>query len=274
MKLDGSVGILTGASRGIGLHLARALAHKGVHLALAARSADDLERTASTVRSLGVKAITVPTDVTNRDDLERLVQRTSDELGPADLLINNAGIERYTNFHEADFDQIRSILDTNLLAAEWLTRLVLPSMVERRKGHIVNIASVAGKTAVPYNTVYSSSKHGLVGFSWSLREEMKEHGVGVSVVCPGFVSDAGMFHDWSGGSKPPALTRVVPLTKVIDKTLHAIEHDKAEVIVASGLVKVVDVLHAISPGFTTMVARRTGAYRYLEKQGVKAWRDR
>ena len=273
MELRGKVGILTGASRGIGVFLAEALARKGVDLALAARSAEDLESTAKVVRDLGVRAITVPTDVTKREDLETLIARTTEELGPPDLLVNNAGVEHYDYFEEADLDGIESLIKTNLIAAEWLTRLALPEMVRRRSGHIVNIASVAGKTAAPYNTVYSSSKHGLVGFSWSLREEMKRYGIGVSVVNPGYVGDAGMFHDWSRGEKPPGLIKTVTPQKVADETIAAIEKDKPEVMVTTGLARIVDIFHAISPKLTTAIARRTGNYGFLER-GVKEWRGR
>jgi short-subunit dehydrogenase len=271
MELRGTVGILTGASRGIGVYLAEALARKGVDLALAARSAEDLESTAKIVRDLGVRAITVPTDVTKREDLEDLLARAIDELGPVDLLVNNAGVEHYDYFEEADLDVIEKVIRTNLIATEWLTRLVLPDMVSRRRGHIANIASVAGKTAAPYNTVYSSSKHGLVGFSWSLREEMKRYGIGVSVVNPGYVGDAGMFHDWSQGEKPPGLIKTVTPQKVAEKTIEAIEKNKAEVMVTTGMANIVDILHAISPKLTTNVARRTGNYAFLER-GVKEWR--
>ena len=269
MELKGTTGILTGASRGIGLFLAEALAKKGVNLALAARSAEDLALTQKRLEPFGVRTITVPTDVTDTADQENLVKRTEEELGPVDLLVNNAGIEKYTAFHEYDVELMESIYNTNLIAPARLTRLVLPGMVQRRKGHIVNIASAAGKTAVPFNAVYSSSKHGLVGFSWSVREEVKPQGVGVSVVCPGFVSDAGMYHDWSQGTKPPKTSQTVRPEKVAAKTIEAIEKDKAEVIVAGGLLKIVDVFHAVSPAFTTAFARKTGNYRYLENQAVK-----
>jgi short-subunit dehydrogenase len=269
MELNGTVGILTGASRGIGLYLAEALAKKGVNLALAARSAEDLALTQKKLEPYGVRTITVPTDITDRAALQNLVDRTTSELGPIDLLVNNAGIEKYRPFHEYDPDYMESVYETNLIAPAHLTRMALPGMVERRKGHVVNIASVAGKTAVPFNAIYSSSKHGLVGFSWSVREEVKPYGVGVSVVCPGFVSDAGMYHDWSQGTKPPKTSQTVRPQKVADKTIEAIEKDKAEVIVAGGLLKIVDIFHAVSPAFTTAFARKTGNYRYFEKQAVK-----
>jgi short-subunit dehydrogenase len=269
MELRGTTGILTGASRGIGLYLATALARKGVNLALAARSEEDLLLTEKKLEGFGIKTITVPTDVNDRSALQNLVSRTEDELGPVDLLVNNAGIEKYEHFEAYDPDLIEAIYRTNLLAPAWLMRLVLPGMVKRRKGHIVNIASVAGKTAVPFNAIYSSSKHGLVGLSWSTREEMKPHGVGVSVICPGFVAEAGMYADWSRGSDPPKISKAVAPELVAAKTIEAIEKDKAEVIVAKGLVKVVDVFHAMSPAFTTALARRMGSYRYFEEEAIK-----
>jgi short-subunit dehydrogenase len=163
VELNNKVCILTGASRGLGVRFAEDLARKGVHVALAARSEGELKETEELVRRFGVRTIAVPTDVGRLEDLKTLVDRTTTELGPPDLLINNAGVERYAHFHEVDVDVIERTLRVNVWAPEVLTRLVLPGMVERRSGHIVNIASVAGKTAVPYNAIYSSSKHALVG---------------------------------------------------------------------------------------------------------------
>jgi short-subunit dehydrogenase len=265
VELRGTVGILTGASRGLGVHFAEALARKGVHLALAARSEQELKETESRLSRFGVRTVSIPTDVSKLEDLERLVETTTTELGPPDLLVNNAGIEQYAHYHQIDIDLIERILRVNIWAPEALTRLVLPGMVERRKGHVVNVASVAGKTAVPYNAIYSSSKHALVGFSWSLREEVKPYGVGVSVVCPGFVAGAGMFADWSQGEKPPTMSRSVAPEKVAAAVVTAVERDKAEIIVASGLAKTVDVTHAISPALTTKLARRGGVYAFLRR---------
>ena len=265
MELRGSIGILTGASRGLGVYIAEELTRKGVSLALAARSEEELKETQARVERLGGRAITVPTDVGKMTDLQALVEATEQDLGAIDLVVNNAGIEKYDYFQEIDPEVIERTLRVNLWAPEVLTRLVLPGMVERRRGHIVNIASVAGKTAVPYNSIYSSSKHGLVGFSWSLREEVKPYGIGVSVVCPGFVADAGMFHHWSQGKKPPSVSQAVSPEKVAAAIVRAVEADKAEIIVARGLTKIVDVTHAISPAFTTAVARRAGAYTFLRK---------
>ena len=273
MELRNSVAILTGASRGIGTHLAESLARRGVDIALAARSAGDLEKTAEVVRRVGARAITVPTDVTKLAELEELVRRAEVELGPVDLLVNNAGIERYAYYESSDVDSIDAIMRTNVIGPQILSRLVLPGMVERRRGHIVNISSVAGKTAVPFNVIYSSSKHALVGFSWSLREEMRRHNVGVSVVCPGFVSDAGMYHDWSGGTPPPKVAKTVSPAKVVEKTIEAIEKNKAEVVVAGGLLPWADIFAAFSPEIPAAIGRKSGSYDYLEKEARKSRSD-
>jgi short-subunit dehydrogenase len=266
MKLQGTVGILTGASRGIGVHLAEHLAKRGVSLALAARSEENLKEIAERVQALGNEVIVVPTDVTNRNDLAALVKRTNEELGPVDLLVNNAGIEHYDSFARFDPDLIEAIISTNLTGPEILARLVLPGMIERRRGHILNISSLAGKTALPYNTVYTSTKHALVGFSWSLREEVKPFGIGVSVVCPSFVAETGMFANSPHYQDAPWIARPVSPDKVGAASIKAIESDKAEILVAKGLGKMVDVFHALSPAFTTGVSRRTGLYTFLERQ--------
>lgn len=266
MELRGAVGIVTGASRGLGVYIAERLGAKGVDLALAARSVDDLEATAELVRSHGIRAITVATDVTKNQDLQELVDRTTAELGPIDLLVNNAGVEQVGRFEECTPKDIQEVLHTNVFALELLTRFAVPGMIERKRGHIVNIASAAGKTAVPYNTVYSSSKHAVVGFSWSLREELRPCGIGVSVVCPGFVSGAGMFSGWNKSGDAPRIAGTVTPERVARKTIGAIEKNRAEVIVSGVMGRTVDVFNAVSPDATAFVARRTGFYDFLERE--------
>lgn len=274
MELRSTVGIVTGASRGLGVAICESLARKGVDLALAARSEGGLKETAARLERFGIRTITVPTDVTNRGELEDLTERTAAELGPVDLLVNNAGVEHYSYFQNYDLDVIETMIRTNQLAPEWLTRLVLPGMIERRRGHIVNVASVAGKTAVPYNAVYSSTKHALIGFSHSLREEMRPRGIGVSVICPGFVRETGMFSDWSRGKEPPGLTSTVVPDKVAEATVKAIENDIGEIVVASPLLRFADVIQAISPSLAALIGRKSGSYGFLENTAVKAWEDR
>ncbi|HEV2755523.1 MAG TPA: SDR family NAD(P)-dependent oxidoreductase [Actinomycetota bacterium] len=263
MELRGAVAILTGASRGIGVHLAEALAGRGADLALAARDAAGLEQTAARLERFGRRTITVPTDVTRDADLERLVQRTSDELGPPDLLVNNAGIETIAELQTMELPTIEAMIATNLTGAEKLTRLVIPGMIERRSGHVLNVSSASGKGGVPYYSVYASTKHGLVGFSWCLRAELAPHGVGVSVVCPSFVAGTGMYADRSNDRKPPRSLSLVSAEQVAAACLRAIEKNKAEVVVASGITKFADVFYAFSPDFAMKVARKMGVDSFL-----------
>ncbi len=261
--------MLTGASRGIGVRVAEALARKGARLALAARSKDLLEETAERVRASGGDAITVPTDVTSRADLEQLVARTQEELGPPDVLINNAGIECVGHFAELDLDDIESTVATNLIGPITLARLVVPIMVARGRGHICNIASAAGKAARPYGVVYSGTKHGLVGFSWGLRAELAPRGVEVSVVCPGYVTGEGMFAEREGhAGRPPRNLGLCTPQRVAEEVVKSIEKNRAEVVIAPAFVKIADVVHALSPDLAIAVARRTGAYSYLRREAT------
>lgn len=204
--MRGMTAVVTGASRGIGVHIARALAEQGVNLSLAARSKPELEVVRTEMAALGVKAIATKCDVTNADDRARLIGRSEAELGTIDLLINNAGIETVSHFETADEDEIMRTIDVNLVAAIALTRALLPGMLERKRGHVVNIASGAGKVGMPYAVAYATSKHGLVGFTNSLRCEYHKQPVGFSVVCPGFVTDTGMYWRWEeAGVKAPKI---------------------------------------------------------------------
>lgn len=265
MELRGKVGILTGASRGLGVEIGRALASAGVHLALAARDQGGLEATAADLERLGVKTVVAPTDVTKTADLERLVVRTTAELGPPDLLVNNAGIETIAPFATFDMDRIDAIVETNLTAAMKLTRLVVPGMIERRRGHVLNVSSASGKSGVPYYSVYGATKHALVGFSWSLRTELSGHGVGVSVLCPSFVSDTGMYADRSNNAKPPRSMATVTPGEVAAAAVRAIRKDKAEVVVARGVAKVADVFYALSPEVAMKSAKLLGVEAFLAK---------
>jgi len=267
MELRGTVGIVTGASRGIGERLAEQLAQRGVSLALAARSVDDIEGLAERVRTMGVEAIAVPTDVTDRAALETLVKRTESELGPPDLLVNNAGIDSVEHFDRMDPDAIETMIATNVIGPEILTRLVCPGMAERRRGHIVNISSTAGKSVPPFMTVYASTKHAIAAFSWCLRLEMQPYGVGVSVVYPHYVQEVGMFA--RRGTTPPRAIGSVSVDDVVTQTIRAIEENRAEVVVAPGLVKMADVLVAVSVDGAISASKRTGAYDFNRREADK-----
>jgi uncharacterized protein len=271
MQLNGKVGVLTGASRGIGAVLAEHLARKGVDLVLAARSKDDLEVTAERVRELGVRAISVPTDVSDPRQLQALIDSATTEFGRIDLLVNNAGVECAGYSDKLELDQIELTVRTNLTSLIELTRLAIPQMIERGHGHICNIASVAGKVARPYSTVYAATKHGVVGFSWSLRAELQPQGVEVSVVCPGYVSEVGMFADRSGKLEvppPPRGLDAVSPVRVAEETIEGIEKNRPETIVGPLMMRIADVAFAISPQFGINAARRSGAYAYVKQEAT------
>ena len=163
--LEGSIALITGASRGIGLAIARKLAQLGARLSLCARDAARLDAAGADLRRDGFETLTMVADVTHADEIQNLVDRTHRELGPIDILVNNAGIGRFGPAHqmtEADWD---AVFDTNLKSVFLVTRAVVPEMIERKRGHIVNISSLAGKNAFAGGGIYCASKWGLMGLT-------------------------------------------------------------------------------------------------------------
>jgi len=261
--LADKVVLITGASRGLGVDMARTFAKQGSKLALAARSGTELEKVRAELEAQGARAISVPTDVGDLASLRALVKETESSLGPIDVLINNAGIEEVCDFETMDLEYMEQMLSVNVLGLMWLTRLVVPSMIARRSGHVCNIASLAGVTPVPHNAVYSTTKHAVVGFSRSLRLELAEQGVEISVVCPGFV-DGGMFLRW--GRPAPKMTGAVTSQQVADAVLKAVQSNKGKTIVTKGLGKIADVTFAMMPETSAKIMKRTGASGFLEEQ--------
>lgn len=263
--LRGKNAIITGASRGIGAHIAVALAAEGVNLVLAARSAEGLAATQRAVETHGVRAIAVPCDVTSRDELQRLVDTAERDLGPTDILINNAGIEASGQLSDLSFDEIDAVLRTNLSSAIWLTKMVLPSMIARRKGAVVNVSSMAGKVAVPYDSIYAASKHGLNGFTDSIRGELDGTGVTISSVCPTFVGGSGMWAD-AGAGNAPLLAREVSPQKVAAGVIKAI-HGTPEVMVTFGPIRPLILLFEAAPRLRAPVMKYMGVTRVWKRAG-------
>jgi 3-oxoacyl-[acyl-carrier protein] reductase len=185
--LTDKVAIVTGAGRGIGRAIALALSHAGARLALAARSEPELGAVAEEIRSRDGDALVLPTDVTRDEDMERLVERTLKEWGSIDILVNNAGWGKTVPVVNSKNEEIDKTLQINLRAPMILTRLVLPAMLEKKSGAIINIGSISGKSGSANTAAYSASKFGVIGFTQSLFEEVREHGIKVSVILPGFV---------------------------------------------------------------------------------------
>lgn len=272
MELGGARVLLTGGSRGIGPFIARALLARGARVTLAARSADDL---AAVRHSIGSDRVaTVAGDVTSQEDREAMVAEAEAAFGPTDVLVNNAGIEAILPFPEYTEDDIHAMVATNLDAPIQLCRLVVPGMLARGRGHIVNVASLAGKAPTPYNTVYAATKHGLIGFTYSLRAELHGTGVSASAVCPAFVAEAGFVTAYTEPNVSRGLGTETNPRRVARAVVRAIERDKPDVVVAGALPQIADVSLAISPRLTTFLARRLGGYDSLRREAQARARRR
>jgi len=188
MLFEPKVAIVTGASRGIGRATAIALARRGVGVALAARTRGALAAVERQIGELAGRALPIPTDVSDEAAVAAMVETAARELGPIDLLVNNAGTLERAPVVETDAAAWDRVLDVNLKGAFLCTRAVLPSMIERGRGRIVNVSSISGKLGTPLLTAYCASKWGLLGFSLATAEELKPHGIQVFSVCPGSVN--------------------------------------------------------------------------------------
>jgi short-subunit dehydrogenase len=186
IELKGKVVLITGASSGFGMDAARLFAYEGCSVILAARRIDRLQELAASIQAQGGEAFAVPVDVSNREEIEIMVDTVIDLYGQIDILFNNAGFGRLA-WHEnmsAERD-IETQIAVNLLGVIQVTHAVLPNMLKRRSGHIINMSSVAGWIAPPTYTVYSASKYGVRGYTDALRREVQPFGVHVSGIYPG-----------------------------------------------------------------------------------------
>jgi len=262
MKIrSGDVALITGASRGIGRHIALALAGRGVNLVLAARSQDGLDAVADEVRAAtGVTVSTLTVDLGDREQAAGLVARAEAAAGRIDILVNNAGIESVGRPDEVPLDELGSVSDVNLLAPMVLTRTVLPGMIKRGRGHVVNVASMAGLIAGAYTEAYNATKFGLVGYTRALRmsAQDQEWGVSASAVCPGFMSGEGMYADMQDefGVTAPKAAVAMPAELVGDAVVKAIEKDLREVIVMRGPARLSLVISDVAPRLFERIVRR------------------
>jgi 3-oxoacyl-[acyl-carrier protein] reductase len=183
-NLQEKVALVTGAGRGIGKAIAVSLAKLGCRLILAARTREQLDDVAKTI---GNAAVVIPTDLTRDDELDRLVEQSSKAWGSVDILINNAGWGKRAPVMRANVQDWDQTLRLNLRAPMILAQKLLPAMVAKGEGAVINIGSVSGKSGEANGAAYSASKFGLIGFTQSLYEEVKEYGIKVAVILPGYV---------------------------------------------------------------------------------------
>lgn len=254
MDLRGAKVLLTGATGGIGRALAVGLAARGGEVVLTGRRTDVLEPLAE---KLGGRAI--PADLSDRDAVEELLQAA----GEIDVLIANAALPSSGLLDEYSVDQVDRALDVNLRAPIVMAKLAGEQMAARRRGHLVFISSLSGKTASRRTSLYNAAKFGMRGFALALREDMRPHNVGVSTVFPGFIRDAGMFAD-SGATLPRGIGTRSP-QDVARATVHAIEKNLAEVDVAPLGLRLATLLGGVAPSLAATVQERLGGDRIAEQ---------
>lgn len=186
--LSGRVAVVTGGGRGIGAAIAMKLASLGVNTVICGRTEPPLKKTAETIRAAGGQCEAIACDVTDLSALEALARRVEQTLGGCDILVNNAGVGGFSSpLHELPPAEWEKILNTNLRGVYFGIRAFAPMMIRARRGDIINISSLAGKNALPKGAAYAASKWGLNGLSYSAAEELRGHGIRVTVICPGSV---------------------------------------------------------------------------------------
>lgn len=185
VELDGQVAIITGAGTGIGRAASVALAKAGAAVVAAARTASDVESVVEEIRAAGGRGLAVPTDVTDEEQVTRLIDQTLGKYGRIDILVNNAGTNVRAPIHRLKTEDWRTILEANATGTFFCTRAVAPTMMERRSGKIINVSSRSGKRGTATRAAYSTAKFGVVGFGESVQLDLKDYGVTVSAVLPG-----------------------------------------------------------------------------------------
>ncbi|MCH7892948.1 MAG: SDR family NAD(P)-dependent oxidoreductase [Proteobacteria bacterium] len=260
-QMSGKNALLTGATGGIGPHIARALAANGINLVLSGRRADRLRELSAELRSGSVRIETATADLTRVDELEDLAGNAVGALGQIDILINNAGLEEIVPYQRQEPAQIQATVLTNVMAPLLLTRILLPAMLARSDGHIISLASMAGRLAMPFGSAYSGTKAALSEWALSLWMELQGTGVKVTAICPGFVTGSGMFAR-KGRDAPASLGSCTP-GQVAEAVVKALHSNKPEILVNSMPVRPLMVLKSISPVAAARLGDKLGLLEFL-----------
>jgi len=265
MKLEsGGVALVTGASSGIGRALSLDLARRGLHVAALARSDGRLKQLAEEAGRSGPECLPLPCDVRDPDAVESAVEQAVARFGRLDLVVHSAGFGSYVPFAHADIEDLRALMEVNYFGAVHVTRAALPRLIERRRGHLVFVASIAGRIPPARHTGYAATKSALIGFAESLDLELSADGIGVTIVNPGVVAteffDRPSFSDF-----PPALRRR-PLSpeRVARATLRAVEREQPEIFVPGSL-RYAHLLKTLAPRLF-----RAGSLRFGRRTGMIA----
>jgi short-subunit dehydrogenase len=255
VELEGKRLLLSGATGGLGRAIAAELAGQGAALVLSSRRGDDLRELAASLPGGEDRHEVAVADLADFGAAANLVR----DAGDLDGLVANAALPATGRLHKFSDDEVIRALRVNLESPIMMARELGPSIAERGEGHIVLIASLAGKVGSPRSSIYNATKFGLRGFAFGFREDMHPHGVGVSIVSPGFVREAGMFHD-AGSEPPPGLGTTTP-DRVAKAVTQAIRRDRIEITVAPLRMRFLAEFGYRHPEFAARVQRSGGADR-------------
>lgn len=263
--LEGRVVLLTGATGGLGPHVATAFAAAGAHLVLTARDEQALERAAAAVRSAGGRAVCVPADLADPAAVAGLPARAEAAAGPVDVLVHNAATETCAAFEELPAADLRRVTEVNLTAPMELTRLVVPGMLARGRGHVVFVSSLSGVGGTAFLAPYAATKGALLALTRSLRAEFSDRPVGFSAVVPGSVSGDGMFgRAVDRGARVPRAMRLARPEQVGAAAVRAVRRDAPEIVVYPGGATPLLLLTTLSPRTAERVTARLGLSRLFE----------
>jgi hypothetical protein len=253
---QGLSAVVTGASSGIGRALALRLAAEGARVALVARRAERLVELAQQITNAGGEALALPCDVGDRDQVFAAAGRAVERFGGVDLLVNDAGYGHHRRFLEWDLDDMERVMRVNYLGALYWTKALLPQMVERKRGWLVFVASVAGKIGVPEESAYVASKFAMVGLAESIAFEVEGAGVQVLTVCPGTVRTE--FFDEEALERMPTVARrsMIEPDVVVDAIVRALKAGKREITVPRSMASAY-VMRAVAPGVLRSGVKRT-----------------
>jgi short-subunit dehydrogenase len=262
----GQTVLITGATGGLGNYITGDLAKRGVKLAMVAYPGAGLAELCQQVRHCGGTAACLVSDLRLTDQWRVVLDFVHKEFGEIDVLINNAGVEFTSAYHDLAEQHIHDIVRLNLEAPMMLTRLVLPEMLRRGRGHIVNISSLAGKSGPAFQEPYAATKAGLIAFTASLRATYRGTGVSASVVVPGFV-EVGIYANLKRrtGFSAPALLGTSKAENVAAAVIRAIESDLPEVIVNALPVRPLLAITALFPRLGEFLTRQTGCHEFFRK---------
>ena len=256
--------IITGASHGIGQYIAEALAARGMNLLLVARSEPELARLAKELRSRDRKVAIAAVNLANPQAARQIAAAAAAELGGVDVLVNNAAVELQRRFHTLEADEIETVIRVDLTAPIELTHQLLPGMLDRGYGRIINISSLAGHVGFPHTEAYAASKDGLIAFSRVLRNDYRRRGVSASAIILGAVKDAGLGQRTLDELEAKTNTAfMVGPEKVARAVVRAIDRDKAEIVVMPGPGRLLKALMDLFPGFGPAMTRMSGGDRFM-----------